>query len=97
MVGRFSRRRVSILLIIIGLVFNENRLNANGSENEKQQNAEVSHEKKSFKPGEMIIEHVSDAYFWHIITFKDKVIALPLPVILYSKQSGFHFFSSESH
>jgi F-type H+-transporting ATPase subunit a len=94
MVGRFSRRRVSILLIIIGLAFSVNRINANEPEKEAQLTGENSHAKNVFKPGDLIIEHISDAYSWHVITFKDKIIAIPLPVILYSKQSGFHFFSS---
>ena len=91
---RFSKRRVSILLIIIGLVFSIERLSANEPEKDVQQSAESGHAKKTFKPGELIIEHISDAYSWHVITFKDKVVAVPLPVILYSKQSGFHLFSS---
>ena len=94
MVGRFSRRRVSILLIIIGLVFSVNKLSASEPEKETQHKAEGTQEKKSFNPGDLIIEHVSDAYSWHIITVKDKPIAVPLPVILYSKNSGFHFFFS---
>jgi len=93
MVGKFSKRRVSILLIFIGIVFGANRINANETTKEVQQ-ADGSHSKKPFKPGELIIEHISDAYSWHIITFKDKVIAVSLPVIIYSKQSGFHFFFS---
>lgn len=96
MVGRFSRQRVSILLIIIGLLFSVSKVSANKPENGSQELPEHPHEKRGFKPGEVIIEHISDAYSWHIITVKGKPIAIPLPVILYSKQSGFHcFFSSK--
>ena len=94
MVGRYSRQRVSILLIFIGLVISAGRLSASEPEKEVQPKAEGIHEKKSFKPGEFILEHIGDAYSWHIVTIKDKAIAIPLPVILYSKQSGFHFFFS---
>lgn len=43
---------------------------------------------------EVVLEHLSDAYGWHITTYGEKHISLPLPVILYSEHSGFHFFSS---
>ncbi len=46
--------------------------------------------KEAFNPGEMIIEHVSDAHSWHIIGD----ISIPLPVILYSKDRGLMIFSS---
>jgi F-type H+-transporting ATPase subunit a len=96
MVGRLSKQRISIFLIIIGLGFSAGKVSANEPKEGTQQLAEHSHEKKGFKPGEVIIEHISDAYSWHILTIKDKPVAVPLPVILYSKQSGFHcFFSSK--
>lgn len=96
MVGRFSRRKVSILLIFIGLAFGTGRLAANEPPKEVQPSAEGGHEKKPFKPGEFILEHIGDAYSWHVVTIKDKEIAIPLPVIIYSKQSGLHvFFSSK--
>ena len=42
----------------------------------------------------IIFEHVGDAYEWHIINIKDKPVALYLPVILHSRTSGWHCFSS---
>lgn len=42
----------------------------------------------------IIFGHLKDSYHWHIITIGDKEISLHLPVILYSKVSGWHFFSS---
>ena len=46
----------------------------------------------------MILEHLGDAYDWHITTIGEKHISIPLPVILYSKTSGFHvFLSSKFH
>jgi len=37
-----------------------------------------------FKPGKFVIEHVSDAFEWHIATFGETEISIPLPIILYS-------------
>ena len=51
---------------------------------------------EEFNATEYILEHVSDSHDWHILTTKDgHHVAVPLPVILYSKHSGLHIFSSK--
>lgn len=50
--------------------------------------------KKKFDPGRFILDHIADAYEWHIVTYEGRHISVPLPIILYSKQSGFHVFHS---
>lgn len=50
--------------------------------------------RKPFNAGSFIFEHVGDAYNWHIITINEKHIGIPLPIIVYSSSSGWHFFSS---
>ena len=53
---------------------------------------------KKFNAGEFVMEHVSDAFEWHVATFGETNISVPLPIILYSKNSGWHFFwSSKFH
>ena len=53
---------------------------------------------KKFQPGPFITEHIADSYEWHIATFGKFHLSIPLPVILYSKTSGFHvFMSSKFH
>lgn len=42
----------------------------------------------------MIFGHVQDSYEWHITTINDKPVSIYLPVILHSKTSGWHVFSS---
>ena len=50
---------------------------------------------EEFNATEYILEHVSDSHDWHILTKKDgHHVAVPLPVILFSKHSGFHVFMS---
>ncbi len=39
-------------------------------------------EKGKFNAGEMIVEHISDAYEWHIVTVGETHVSIPLPVIL---------------
>ena len=53
---------------------------------------------KKFEPGKFVIEHVSDSYEWHIATFGETEISVPLPIILYSSTSGWNvFMSSQFH
>ncbi len=49
--------------------------------------------KKKFKANKFLFEHISDAHEWHILTYKDKHISVPLPVILISKENGFITFN----
>jgi F-type H+-transporting ATPase subunit a len=55
-------------------------------------------EKGKFNAGEFIFEHIGDAYYWHILTINGResnhVIAIPLPVVVYSKTSGLNIFIS---
>jgi F-type H+-transporting ATPase subunit a len=57
---------------------------------------EIGHEEKSsdLDVGGMIIDHVVDAYEWHIATVQDHHISIYLPVILIDKE-GLHIFSSK--
>jgi F-type H+-transporting ATPase subunit a len=67
----------------------------------QQDTASVQHASKEtsgFDAGKFVIEHVTDAYEWHITTLGKTHISIPLPVLLYSKTSGFHaFMSSRFH
>jgi len=56
--------------------------------------------KEEFNTGRFIIEHVMDSYDWHIVSFGETHVSIPLPVILYSKNpvlhggKSFHIFMS---
>ena len=79
-------------LLTIGLTF------PSTAAGQEQENTEAEHAENSFDPGEFIVHHVSDSYEWHIATFGETDISIPLPIILYSKQDGWHFFlSSKFH
>jgi len=46
----------------------------------------------------IVFSHISDAYDWHITTINEHHISIPLPVIVYSKASGWNvFLSSKLH
>jgi F-type H+-transporting ATPase subunit a len=53
-------------------------------------------EKEKFDASTFILEHIADSHEWHILTKKNgESLAVYLPVILYSKESGLHLFSSK--
>lgn len=53
---------------------------------------------EEFDAKALIMGHVLDSHEWHIATYtshgEEKHLSVPLPVILYSKNSGFHVFMS---
>ncbi len=71
--------------------------------NEKLTAAE-NHSEAEFEAGKFVIEHVLDSYYWHIASWGDKHLSIPLPVILYSNHPELHegksihaFMSSKFH
>uniref|UniRef100_UPI0032164B01 F0F1 ATP synthase subunit A n=1 Tax=uncultured Draconibacterium sp. TaxID=1573823 RepID=UPI0032164B01 len=76
-----------------------------GHDNEHTNNtSSESHNTEEFNAGEYVLEHVSDSYDWHITSWGDHHISIPLPVILYSKNPELHegkkfhlFMSSKFH
>lgn len=80
----------AFLLLLVGMVCAEEEIHGQKSEEQKAER---------FNPGTFIFEHVADAYTWHIFSIQHKdgqttEVAIPLPVILYSRYSGFHVFLS---
>ncbi len=50
---------------------------------------------EKFAAGEFIIDHIKDSHEWHILTKNNgEAVAVYLPVILYSQNTGLHFFIS---
>ncbi len=91
------RRNISIVFIISVFLL----LPWNIVHSEEQQPEQKNEEQKTekFNPGTFIFEHVEDAYSWHIFSINHKdghstEVAIPLPVILYSRHSGLHVFLS---
>jgi F-type H+-transporting ATPase subunit a len=51
---------------------------------------------EKFVASDFILDHIADSHEWHILTRKNgKSIAIYLPVIIYSKESGLSVFSSK--
>jgi F-type H+-transporting ATPase subunit a len=52
--------------------------------------------KEKFDASTYIFEHIADSHEWHILTKKNgESVAIYLPVIVYSKESGLNIFSSK--
>ncbi len=46
------------------------------------------------KKTDFIIHHIKNSHEWHIATFGHTHLTIPLPIIIYSQDSGFEFFMS---
>ena len=55
---------------------------------------QANEESSDLNVRELILEHVSDSYGWHILDWGDHPVAIPLPVIVRGQTSGWHVFSS---
>jgi len=60
--------------------------------NEKEKENKGGEEK--FNAGEMIIDHITDAHEWHIMTVGETAVTIPLPIILYDNGRIVTFLSS---
>src|SRR5690554_3592837 len=82
-----------ILLLLILSLATSFSINATTISPEVVEHGEtVAEEELNVK--ELILGHLADSYEWHIWSSGKKHVAISLPVILYSKNSGWHFFSS---
>jgi F-type H+-transporting ATPase subunit a len=81
----FKKLLILFLMVVYAFPSVSQSGNSNLSHKEEEQ-----HEGEKFNAGKYIIEHVIDAYDWHIASFGGKHITVPLPVILYSKNPELH-------
>lgn len=59
--------------------------------------SEKSKDESGVNISEIVLEHLSDSYEWHIATYEEKHISIPLPIILRSSETGdWHFCTSHS-
>ena len=79
-----------IFFIITYVILTLNITNVFATESKNNNN-----NKKSFNAGEVIMEHLGDEHSWHILTWKETEIAIPLPVILINDGKFFCFMSSK--
>lgn len=78
-----------LFFLLLAVIVPTTATYANETEQKETQTAP-----KELDVREFILEHVSDAYVWHITKIGENEIAIPLPIILYSSTSGWHVFLS---
>ncbi|HNV52328.1 MAG TPA: F0F1 ATP synthase subunit A, partial [Tenuifilaceae bacterium] len=54
----------------------------------------IEHQPAKFNATDFIFDHIGDSFEWHIFTANHHHYSIPLPIILYSKNTGFHIFLS---
>jgi F-type H+-transporting ATPase subunit a len=59
-----------------------------------EEKAESVQHKEQFNVRDFILEHVSDAYTWHITKIGDTEYSIPMPIIVHSSTTGWHSFLS---
>ena len=63
---------------------------------EREAAAETASEESGPDIRSLLFGHIGDAYQWHITRLGDRELAIPLPVIVHSRTTGWHcFLSSE--
>jgi F-type H+-transporting ATPase subunit a len=89
---RLAALIAAILLPLFSFAYDPENHGSDSTENHAAATHDAGageHHSAAFAPGEMIIEHISDAHEWHIWGH----IHMPLPVIV-KTDKGFEFFSS---
>ena len=74
---------------------------AKAGEDETQKVAAVAESSKAegeeLNIPEIVLEHLADAYEWHIASYQGKHLSIPLPIIIRSSQTGqWHFCTAHS-
>ncbi|MBN2485323.1 MAG: F0F1 ATP synthase subunit A [Bacteroidales bacterium] len=92
---------IKLVLAIFALYLSQNTLGSDTTGNlpvAVQHNAHAENHSADghgkFEAGKFMFEHIEDAYEWHILSWKDNHISVPLPVILYSREKGLNIFMS---
>lgn len=76
--------RAGFLLVILSLFLT---VQSKASTDNEQAN-------EGFNTIDFIFDHINDSHEWYFFSIGDKHYSIPLPIILYSKNSGMVFFSS---
>lgn len=93
-----------VLLLMLLAVFRLPAVSAQQDGTYEKETSADDHVEENFDAGKFVIEHVLDAYDWHIASIGDRHYSVPLPVILYSLKPDLHegksfhvFMSSKFH
>ena len=99
---------IGVIVLLVVSLFNIGNLKAENQVKAEMQDLEArvdsllqdgtltpaEQEESTVDVKEIVMGHIGDAYEWHITTWGNLHLTVPLPVIVYSETSGWHFFSS---
>ncbi|NPD81561.1 F0F1 ATP synthase subunit A [Prevotella sp. PINT] len=92
-------KRIKSILLLAFLLLSVLPMKANGGE-QKEEGLNIP---------EIVLEHLADAYEWHVASYEGKHLSIPLPIIVRSEQTGEwtfctahslpeqYFFNADSH
>ena len=86
-----------IVIILVFQVLASNSQHPESTSPEQAASHETGTHKEKFNAGSMIIEHIVDNHEWHILSFGDFHLTIPLPVILWFDGKLHTFMSSNFH
>ena len=90
--GTLARIATIVFLVIFGTMYLSAQHDEH-SNNKTEEGWQEEVEEHEFQAGNMIIEHITDSYEWHIMSIGHTHISVPLPIMLYD-EGKFHFFMS---
>jgi F-type H+-transporting ATPase subunit a len=90
---------VVVFLLSLSSIYAQNHLNVDKKNSIETQHVETTESVKSddFNPADMINHHIGDAHEFHILEWNGHSYAMPLPVILWTKNGLVTFMSSAFH
>ena len=92
------KKAVTLLGFILALMVITNvSLLAQHDNSVPQEDWEEDVIEQEYKAGEMIIEHITDSYEWHLISVGETHYSIPLPIIFYDEGEWHFFMSSVFH
>lgn len=77
--------------VLIGIIF---LLFMVGVSSVHAEEINITQHQENVDAKDIVFDHIRDSYEWHITQWEGTDIVIPLPVILYSRQSGWHIFLS---
>ena len=86
-------------IFLMTLLFAVSALHASDSHGAPgyDENGHEAAEEAEYNAGRMIIDHIVDAYEWHILDVGETHVSVPLPVILFYEGKLYTFMSSKFH
>ena len=81
-----------LLLLVLVSAQTARQTQPGHEQTDTEQHDEHGATEEGFSPSDFIFDHILDAYEWHILSYDDFHLSIPLPVIIYSETKGLNVF-----